>query len=472
MTILMRQTDGRRLRLLTCHTTPPRIAAVSAPPAPAASGPASERLAARALAAIPGGVNSGARRFPGVDDVVIVSANGATFTDATGRSLVDYHAAYGPVILGHCDPDVGAAFMDAVSTVDLTGLGVTPYEIALAEKIQEHVPCAERVVLLCTGTEATFYAVRLARGVTGRRLLIKFQGCFHGGHDAVALNVISAANRVGTKDPLSTGILPEVIDATLVLPFNDLDAVRHAVAEHRGEVAAIILEPIPHNIGCVLPEQAFLEGLREVCDREEIVLIFDEVITGFRHGLGGYQAICGVTPDLASLGKAMANGFPIAALAGRADLMEQLSTVPGRPVMLAGTYNGHPGTAAAALATIEKMEREPVHDHIFRLGERVRTGLRSMFDRIGVEAYVTGLGSVWVTYFLSGPVRSYDDLLRNDADLYVGYRRRLVERGIFELPANLKRNHISYAHTDAHVDELIDATEWAVIRELEQRGAR
>jgi len=165
----------------------------------------------------------------------------------------------------------------------------------------------------------------------------------------------------------------------------------------------------------------------------------------------------------------MANGFPIAALAGRADLMEEFSTVPGRPVMLAGTYNGHPGTAAAALATIEKLEREPVHEHIFRLGERVRTGLRAMFERIGVEAFVTGFGSVWVSYFLSGPVRSYDDLLRNDADLYVGYRRRLIERGIFELPANLKRNHISYAHTDAHVDELIEATEWAVLAELEAR---
>jgi glutamate-1-semialdehyde 2,1-aminomutase len=426
-------------------------------------------LLARARSAMPGGANSGARHFAGVDDVAIVASRGATITDAAGRTLVDYHAAYGPVILGHCDPEILDAFMAAARSVDLTGYGVTLHEIELAEKIRELVPSAEQVVLLCTGTEATFYAIRLARGVTGRRLLIKFQGCFHGGHDSVALNVISSADRVGDKDPLSTGILPEVLDATLVVPFNDLEAVAREVEAHSGDVAAIILEPIPHNVGALLPDQQFLEGLRSICTREGIVLIFDEVITGFRHGLGGYQEICGVTPDLTAMGKAMANGFPIAALAGRRDLLEEFSTVPGQPVMLAGTYNGHPGTAAAALATINKLEREPVHAHIFRLGDRVRTELRAMFDEIGVQACVTGFGSVWASYFMDGPARSYTDLLRNDADLYVGYRRRMVEHGIFELPANLKRNHISYVHTDDHIDQLIDATRAAVLAEVSGR---
>ena len=388
-------------------------------PSIAASG-TTEALLARARRSLPGGANSGARRFAGAEDLAIVAAGGATFTDAGGRTFVDYHAAYGPLILGHADPEILAAFTEAVRTVDLTGFGVTPYEIELAEKIQQHVPSAERVVLLATGTEATFYAVRLARGVTGRRLLVKFQGCFHGGHDSVALNVISAPDRVGGKDPLSAGILPEVIDATLILPFNDLEAVQRAASEHRGEIAAIILEPIPHNIGAVLPEPSFLQGLRTVCDREGIVLVFDEVITGFRHGLAGYQGIAGVTPDLTALGKAMANGFPIAALAGRADLLEEFSTVPGGPVMLAGTYNGHPGPAAAALATIEKLEREPVHEHVFRLGERARTELQAMFDRIGVEAFVTGFGSVWVTLL---PARAGAVVRRPAAQ-----RRRAVRR--------------------------------------------
>ena len=427
-------------------------------------------LPQRARQVIPGGANSGARIVPGLEDLVITAASGATITDTNGLTYVDYHAAYGPVILGHGDPDVLAAFTDECRRVDIVGVGVTEIEVELAEKITSLVPCAEQVVLLSTGTEATFYAVRLARGVTGRRLLLKFQGCFHGSHDAVAMNVISRPERVGDKDPLSIGILPEVIDATLVLAFNDLDAVRLAVAEHRDQIAAIILEPIPHNVGAILPEQQFLEGLRQICDAEGIVLIFDEVITGFRHGLGGYQGICGVTPDLTSMGKAMANGFPIAALAGKRDLLEQFSTVPGSPVMLAGTYNGHPGMAAAALATIRKLEAEPVYEHIFHLGELARTGLQEMYDSIGVPAFVTGFGSVWVSYFLKGPVSSYDDLLRNDADMYVGYRRRLLEHGIFELPMNLKRNHFTYAHTTDHVEQLIEATAASVLKELEARA--
>jgi glutamate-1-semialdehyde 2,1-aminomutase len=419
---------------------------------------------------IPGGANSGTRIVPGIEDFVVASAEGATITDAGGRTYVDYHVAFGPVILGHGDPDVLEAVTEACRKVDIAGVGVTEIEVELAEKITSVVPCAEQVVLLSTGTEATFYAVRLARGVTGRKLLIKFQGCFHGSHDAVAMNVISPPERVGGKDPLSIGILPEVIDATLVLPFNDLDSVRAAVDAHGKDIAAIILEPIPHNVGAILPEQEFLEGLRAICDETGIILIFDEVITGFRHGLGGYQGVCGVTPDLASLGKAMANGFPIAALGGRRELLEQFSTVPGAPVNLAGTYNGHPGMAAAALATIVKLENEPVHEHIFELGELARRGLQEMFDGLGVAACVTGFGSVWASYFLDGPVTSYDDLLANDAELYVGYRRRLLEHGIFELPLNLKRNHFTYAHTTDHVSQLIEATAACVTAELEARA--
>jgi glutamate-1-semialdehyde 2,1-aminomutase len=192
------------------------------------------------------------------------------------------------------------------------------------------------------------------------------------------------------------------------------------------------------------------------------VLIFDEVITGFRHGLGGYQSIVGVTPDLTTMGKAMGNGWPVSALGGKAELMELFSTTPGRPAFFAGTFNGHPPTAAAALATIDKLQREPVHEHVFRLGERARQGLTELYGRLGVPAVVSGFGSVFVTYFLEGPVRSYDDLLANDAELFVGYRRELMKHGIFELPLNLKRSHFSYAHTDDDVDRLLEATEAAV----------
>jgi glutamate-1-semialdehyde 2,1-aminomutase len=297
--------------------------------------------------------------------------------------------------------------------------------------------------------------------------VIKFQGCYHGWHDSVAMNVISLPENVGRKDPLSKGVLPEVIDATIVCRFNDAEDVERALAEH--DVAAIILEPIPHNIGTVLPKPGFLERLRELATAHGTVLVFDEVITGFRHGLGGFQAIAGVTPDLTTLGKAMGNGWPVSALAGKAELMEMFSTTPGRPAFFAGTFNGHPPTAAAALATIDKLQREPVHEHVFRLGERARQGLREVYARVGVPVWVSGFGSVFVTYFLEGEPSSYDDLLANDADLFVGYRSELMKHGIFELPLNLKRSHFSYAHTDDDVDRLLEATEVAVTTVLAAR---
>jgi glutamate-1-semialdehyde 2,1-aminomutase len=425
-------------------------------------------LAARAAAVIPGGVNSGQRRVAGLEDLVVTATSGATFTDAEGRTYTDYHAAFGPPLLGHNDPDVDAAVAAAARSVGLMGVGVTPIEIELAEQLCELVPSVERVLLTETGSEATFHAIRVARAATGRRHVIKFQGCYHGWHDAVAMNVISLPENVGRHDPLSKGVLPEVTEATIVCRFNDADEVERALSEH--DVAAIILEPIPHNIGAVLPAEGFLERLRELATKHGTVLVFDEVITGFRHALGGFQSIAGVTPDLTTLGKAMGNGWPISALGGKAELMDLFSTTPGRPAFFAGTFNGHPPTAAAALATIEKLRREPVHEHVFRLGERTRRGLDELYRRLGIPAVVSGYGSVFLTYFLDGPVRSYDDLLHNDVDLFVGYRRELMKDGIFELPLNLKRSHFSYAHTDEDVDRLLEATEAAVTRFQESRA--
>ncbi len=426
-------------------------------------------VATRARAVIPGGVNSGQRGIPELGDLVVTGTRGATFTDQHGRTYTDYHAAFGPPLLGHNDPDVDRAVAETGKKLDNVGIGVTPIEVELAEKLVSLIPSMERVLLTMTGTEATFHAIRLARAATERRYLIKFQGCYHGWHDAVAMNVISPRERIGSKDLLSKGIFPEVADATLVVPFNDADAVARALDEHRGDVAAIIVEPIPHNIGCVLPLPGFLERLRDLATRHGTVLIFDEVITGFRHGLGGYQEIAGVRPDLTSLGKAMANGWPISALGGRADLMDLFSTTPGRPAFFAGTFNGHPAMAAAAMATIEKLEREPVHQHVFRLGERVRDGLRTVLREFEIPTVVSGFGSVFVTYFQRGPVTQYEDLLANDVALFTGYRRAQMKDGIFELPLNLKRSHISYAHTDEDVDRLIEATASAVRGVLRER---
>lgn len=431
----------------------------------------SETTAARARSVMPGGVNSGQRSIPGLEDLVITHAKGSRFQDDTGKEYIDFHAAFGPPILGHNDPDVAAAVAHAARTVDLCGVGVTDAEVQLAEVLVDLVPSIEKVLLTSTGSEATFHALRVARAATGRRLVVKFQGCYHGWHDSVSLNVISAPGRVGRHDPISAGILPEVLEATLVLPFNDEEAVRRTFEDHGNDIAAVIVEPVPHNVGCLLPTPSFLQTLREATHKHGTVLVFDEVITGFRHDLGGWQRISGVTPDLTTLGKAIANGYPIGAIGGRADLMDMFSSRPGGPAFFAGTYNGAPAVVAAAVATLTKLRNEPVHEHIFELGERIRTGLRDLYAEIGVPAVVTGYGSIFVTYFMSGGVpRSYEDLLANRGDLFVGYRRRLVKRGVFELPLELKRSHVSYAHTDHEVDRLLEATREAVLETLQFDG--
>jgi glutamate-1-semialdehyde 2,1-aminomutase len=343
---------------------------------------------------------------------------------------------------------------------------VTEAEVALAAKIVEHVPSAEQVVVCNSGSEATYHAIRLARGVTGREKIIKFQGCYNGFHDYVLRNVLSPPELVGRRDPQSRGMLEAAIDATEVCRFNDLDDVRRVLDANPEQVAAVIVEPIAHNSPGILPQDGFLEGLRALCDATGALLIFDEVITGFRHHLGGYQAICGVTPDLTTLGKAIANGFPIAAIAGRRAHMEHFNTNPAGDVHFGGTYNGNAVAVEAALATIEHLERHDVHAHVYRLGERMRSGLAEIAAEAGVEAIVGGYGSLFVLCFMGGPLRSYEDVLRNDAERFGRYRRGLVARGVFEMPESLGRSHISASHTDEDIDRSLEVARDALASAL------
>jgi glutamate-1-semialdehyde 2,1-aminomutase len=345
---------------------------------------------------------------------------------------------------------VNAAVRDVLERVDLIGAGVTDLEVALAEKINQHVPCAEQVLLTNSGSEATYAAIRLARAVTGRLSIVKFQGTYHGWHDSVLMNVISPPEKIGKKDPLSLGMLPEAIERTIVLPFNDTAAVEALLATRGDEIAAVLVEVIPHNIGCVLPTPEFLNGVREATRCNGSLLIFDEVITGFRHDLGGYQKISGVTPDLSTFAKAMANGFPIAALAGKREYLSRFG--PGGGVFFAGTYNGHPVGVSAALATIAELEDGGVHRHTFALAERAGNGIAEIGRELGIPITVARFGSVFVPYFMDGPVQSYTDLLRNDSAADVGFRSAMCEEGIFMVPTALKRNHVSAAHTEADID--------------------
>lgn len=432
---------------------------------------ANVRLHEEAKRYTPGGVNTAIRIAN--PPLCIRKAKGAYLWDENGKRYIDCHAAFAPIVLGHCYPAVVERVVDTIRESDLYGVTTTYLEVELAKTIVEHVPSVEQVLLCCTGSEATFHALRLSRAVTGRRKIIKFQGCYHGWFDYVLRNVISAPDVVNKWDPGSAGMLREAVENTLVCRFNDLDSVEKAMKENPGEIAGIILEPIPHNIGCILPKQSFLEGLRKICDREGVILIFDEVITGFRHHIGGYQAICNVTPDLTTMGKAIANGFPIAAIGGKRELMQHFNTRTGGDVFFSGTFNGHASGVAAALATIDCLKSPDVHTKLFRLGDRMRDGLKEIIARNGYPCMVAGFGSIYTVYFMSQrPVENYDALLDNDAALYVRYRQELMQRGVFEIPMNLKRNHISYSHTEADIDFALNAAEGAFKAAFAARSAK
>jgi glutamate-1-semialdehyde 2,1-aminomutase len=416
---------------------------------------ASAALLDAASEVIPGGVNTCRRRSE--PRLCFQRGEGAYLWDLEGRRYVDYHAAYGAIFLGHSHPAVNERVARAVRDTVLFGVGVTAAEVALARKIVEHVPSAEQVVVCNSGSEATYHALRLARGVTRREKIVKFQGCYNGFHDYVLRNVLSEPELVGRRDPQSKGMLEAAVDATLVCRFNDLDDVEATLRAHPDAIAAVIVEPVAHNSPGLVPRPGFLEGLRDLCDREGIVLVFDEVITGFRHGLGGFQGICGVTPDLTTLGKAIANGYPLAAVAGRRDLMERFTTNPAGDVHFGGTYNGNAVAVEAGLATIELLEDGAVHERVFALGERMRAGLARIAADAGVPAVVGGFGSLFVLCFMDGPLETYEDVLRNDRELFMRYRRELVARGVFEMPESLGRSHISAAHTDDDIDRSLEA---------------
>jgi glutamate-1-semialdehyde 2,1-aminomutase len=412
-------------------------------------------LAEAAGRVIPGGVNS-STRYVGAP-YAFTEAKGAYVTDADGRRYLDYHAAFGAILLGHNFPVVNNAVRAALDGLDLIGIGVTELEVQLAERVVELIPSADSMIATMSGSEATAQAIRLSRAATGRELIIKFQGGFHGWHDSVARNVISAPGRAYQRDPISQGILPAAIDATLIAEFNDLDSVRALFDAHPDRIAAVILEPIPHNVGALVPTQDFVEGLRLLTRQHDAVLIFDEVITGFRHALGGYQQVVSVIPDLTTFGKGMANGFAVGGLAGRRELMDRFNG-RGGDVLLAGTFNGNPIACAAAIATIDYLRANPdFYERTHALGNRMRSGLTGIATDLGIGATVVGFGGVFAVYFGSGEVSGYRELIRNNDAAYVAFHRGMTDRGFLMLPMSLKRNHISGAHTEADIDRTLEA---------------
>ena len=413
----------------------------------------------------PGGLHSHIRReLP--YEIVFTRAQGAYLWDADGNQYIDYNAAFAATILGHCHPSVDKKVAEAVRELDLVGLGAAEHEVALARKIVEHVPSADMAAICNTGSEATYHCIRLARAVTGRMKILKYQGCYHGWHDYVLMNVLSPADKLGTKHPHSAGMLPAAIENTTVLEFNDLEGTERALRTE--EYAAVIIEPIAHNMGCVMMTDEFAHGLRRICNETGTILIFDEVITGFRHGLGGYQKICGITPDLTSLGKAIANGYPIAAICGKRELMMHL-TIGGGTVYFSGTHNGHPIGTVAATATIAELEDGKVYEHLYALGDYVREGFREIASRLGIPMYVAGFGSIFVPYFMDpeqGPPSCYADIVKKcDLNKDRAFRLAMIERGIILYPLPGRRNCLMAAHTRQDADLTLEIAE-EVLRTL------
>jgi glutamate-1-semialdehyde 2,1-aminomutase len=437
--------------------------------------PKSQQLLDENSRYIPGGLASLNRKTEPV--IAFVRAKGSRLWDADGHEYIDYHAGFAPYILGHNDDEQNAAIIQSLQDGSSNyGSGPTQGEGELAKLFLEAVPHAEKVQFFNTGSEATSQAIRVARAWTGRSHVIKMQGGYNGHHNAVATNLMSSREQLGGGPiagkeypcvPITAGIPPEEQKLTHAIPFNDLEAVERVVKKY--PVAALITEPALQNIGVVKPQAGYLQGLRALADRHGFLLIFDEVKTGFRASLAGYQGLAKVVADLSTFGKAMANGFPIAALAGKASYMDlAASSDPQKRVLIAGTYNSHPVAVAAATACLRKlMDRQlDVYGKLERLGQRLENGQRQLFERYSVSAVVSRIGSASCVYFTDKePANWWDILERHNFAFDSRYRRALIEQGIYQFPAPVKQGSISYAHSEADIDRTLEATDEA-LREL------
>ncbi len=414
----------------------------------------SSLLFQQAQAAIPGGVNSPVRAFKsvGADPLFIKKASGCTIYDEDGNSFVDYVGSWGPMIVGHCHPEVIKAVQETMASGASFG-APTERETILATMVIDAVPSIEMVRMVSSGTEATMSAIRLARGYTGRDKIMKFSGCYHGHSDALLVKAGSGAATFGVPD--SPGVPADVAKHTLTAEFNSLDSVRRLVTENRDAIACIIVEPVAGNMGTVPPREGFLEGLREICSNEGIVLIFDEVMSGFRVAYGGAQELYGVTPDMTTLGKIIGGGLPVGAFGGKREIMEKLS--PSGGVYQAGTLSGNPLAMSAGIATLNILKQPGFYTALEEKSRAISGGIANAAKMAGYPIFSTRVGSMFCTFFSKDEVHDWPTASKCDTKAFAKYFLGMLDEGVYLAPSQFETAFVSAAHSDSDIEKTIAA---------------
>jgi glutamate-1-semialdehyde 2,1-aminomutase len=413
----------------------------------------SRELFARAVELMPGGVNSPVRAFRGVGGTprFIKSATGATMTDVDGTTYIDYVGSWGPMILGHADPEIINALAEALTRGTSYG-APNELEVELAEEIIDAVQSIEMVRMVNSGTEATMSAIRLARGVTGRNKLVKFEGCYHGHGDSLLVKAGSGVATLGLPD--SPGVPATLAQSTLTVPFNDAEALA-AVFDQHEDVAAVIIEPVVGNMGCVPPREGYLKAVREIASRAGALLIFDEVMTGFRVARGGVQELYGVCPDITTLGKIIGGGLPVGAYGASKDLMRNIA--PAGPIYQAGTLSGNPLAMTAGLVTLRRLRDLSVYDRLEEATARLCAGLVAAARAAGVETVTNRVGSMWTSFFARDEVRDWTSADKSDRQRYGKFFHAMLDEGVYLAPSQFEAAFVSTAHDDEIIDKTIAA---------------
>jgi len=421
----------------------------------------SARLFARALELLPGGVNSPVRAFRGVGGtpLFIKSASGPTITDVDGRTFIDYVGSWGPMILGHADAEIVAAL--AAVAANGTSFGApNELEIELAEEIIDAVPSIEMVRMVNSGTEAAMSAIRLARGVTGRDKLVKFEGCYHGHADSLLVKAGSGVATLGLPD--SPGVPASLAEHTLTVPFNHANALAEVFEQH-SDIAAVIIEPVVGNMGCVPPQAGFLSLVREVTAKHGALLIFDEVMTGFRIARGGAQEIYGITPDITCLGKIIGGGLPVGAYGGSRELMRNIA--PAGSIYQAGTLSGNPLAMTAGLLTLRRLRDPKIYEQLEQRSAKLCAGLSQAAEEAGVKTITNRVGSMWTSFFTAEPVSNWATANKSNRELYGKFFHAMLDEGVYLAPSQFEAGFVSITHTDEIVEQTIQAAR-KVLRSL------